>query len=74
MTEAECVAKKWGSSLGIVIPKNIVIEDDIQLNEKITVDFKKKPRVRDFFGILPKLKQKIDTRKLIAEARKGWDF
>ena len=31
------ITKRWGNSLGLVIPKNIVEESHIQENEKVTV-------------------------------------
>lgn len=48
--------KKWGNSLGIRIPKEIVKENNIKPEEKIVIQIGK-PKVstaRDLWGILPK--------------------
>ena len=44
-------AKKWGNSIGVVVPANVVKEFDIHPGTAIDVDFKEKRRL-DGFGIL----------------------
>ena len=39
--EIELVTKKWGSSLGIVLPKTIVEKEQILENEIIIVEIKR---------------------------------
>ena len=50
--EIQTVTKKWGSSLGIVIPKIIVMTERIQEGQKISVNIlgKKKTTGTDIFG------------------------
>ena len=68
--EVECMPKRWGSSLGIVIPKEIVELEHISENDKIIVEFKKKHLAKEFFGILHGWKR---PTKAIKEAMKeGW--
>ncbi len=43
-------AKKWGNSIGIVIPKDVVEQLDLKPGEELDATFVKKERV-DFFGI-----------------------
>ena len=45
-------AKKWGNSVGLVIPKRVVIEHRIKQREEIVVEIKKKriPVLRELFG------------------------
>ena len=71
MTEVECITKKWGSSIGIVIPNDVIKEERIKPNEKVTVNIKKGLKLRDVFGILPR--GKIDTQTLKDRAREGWE-
>ncbi len=63
--------KKWGSSLGIIIPKIIVERENLKQNQEIkilAVETKEKTRVKDIFG---KLKNwKIDSQKFKDEIRK----
>ncbi|MBI2146352.1 AbrB/MazE/SpoVT family DNA-binding domain-containing protein [Candidatus Woesearchaeota archaeon] len=71
MNDVECVARKWGNSLGIIIPKDIVTEENLAENEKIVVTFKKKHKAKEFFGMLPDWKQ--PTSELKHEMKKGWE-
>jgi len=72
MTEVEAVAKKWGSSLGIVIPKNIVEQEHIVENEKVKIEIKKAHTAREVWGLLPHGWKKT-TQELKDEARAGWE-
>ena len=58
MEEIDVVAKKWGHSLGIILPKEIVQSQDINegtiINIKITS--KNKTTVRDLMELSEKLK------------------
>jgi antitoxin component of MazEF toxin-antitoxin module len=71
MSELECTTKKWGNSLGIVLPKELVERENIKINEKLVIDLKKVHRAKEFFGLLPNWK--VNTQKLKNELRKGWD-
>lgn len=69
--EIEAQTKKWGSSLGIIIPKKIVEEENLKQNQVIkilAVEIETKTKVKDIFG---KLKNwKIDSQKFKDEIRK----
>ncbi len=71
MTEIECVTKKWGSSLGIIIPKEIVMKEHISEHDKIVVEIKKKRLVLDLFGSISGWK--TPTQKIKDEMREGWE-
>lgn len=70
MTEIESVARKWGNSLGIIIPKEVVEEEQLQENERIVVEIKKKHSAKDFFGLLNDWKRSAEEIK--KEMKKGW--
>lgn len=70
MVELEGTVKKWGSSLGIIIPKEIAKGEHITENEKIAVEIKKKHLAKEFFGILPDWKR--PTIEIKKEMKKGW--
>ena len=64
--------KEWGNSLGIVIPKEIVIKEDLKAEDHVPVIITKKDTLEDFFG---KLKgSKIDPQKMKDESRKIWNM
>ena len=63
MFECEAVVKAWGNSMGIVLPKKKIAEENISANQKVRVIVTptKKLTVGDIFG---KLKFKTSTHKL----------
>ena len=69
--EIQTTTKKWGSSLGIIIPKRIVERENLKQNQEIkilAVEIKEKPKVKDIFGKLRNWK--IDSQKFKDEIRK----
>ena len=71
MAEIEVVARKWGSSLGVIIPKSIVEKDHLKASDTVTIEIKKSVCGKEIWGLFPFLK--IDTQKAKDEMRKGWD-
>ena len=70
MTEVECVTRRWGNSLGIVIPREIIEQEHIDENEKITLSFSKKRKAEEFFGLCAGWTTSTDEIK--KEMKKGW--
>lgn len=70
MTEIECIARKWGNSLGIIIPKEIVVEERLLEHEKLLIEIKKKHLAKEFFGLLSGWERPTD--KIKEEMKKGW--
>jgi len=71
--EIKAIAKRWGSSIGIVLPKLIVEENKIRENEEVIIEVKKPFFVKELFGKYPQWKSKKTAQELKDEARKGWD-
>jgi len=69
--EIKTRTKKWGSSLGIIIPKIIVERENIKQNQEIkilAVETMGKTKIKNIFG---KLKNwKINSQKFKDEIRK----
>ena len=70
MAETECMTKKWGNSLGIIIPKDIVEKEHLHESETVMVEIKKKHSAKEFFGMLAGWKRPTDEIK--TEMKKGW--
>jgi len=70
--EIETIAKRWGSSIGIILPKRVVDSRKIRENDKVIIEIKNKPLAKDFFGRF-KGKFKKSTQELKDDARRGWD-
>ena len=68
--EVRVIARKWGGSLAVLLPKNVVEAKNIQENEEITIEVKKEVLANEFFGTLKGVK--INTQKIKDEMRKGW--
>ncbi len=72
----EVEAKKWGSSLGIILPKDIVRKERIVEGQKIIVNIlSKKTTVGDIFRMveknpLPKSKDSKSVKEVMAEIDK----
>ncbi|MBI2653970.1 AbrB/MazE/SpoVT family DNA-binding domain-containing protein [Candidatus Woesearchaeota archaeon] len=71
MTEFETKTKKWGSSIGVVLPKKVVDEVGIKPNETIVIDVKKVVKVKDVFGMFPRLSKKT-AQQIKDDMRAGW--
>ncbi|MBS3101728.1 AbrB/MazE/SpoVT family DNA-binding domain-containing protein [Candidatus Woesearchaeota archaeon] len=70
MVEIQAKTRKWGSSIGVVLPKALVEEAGIKPNEKIVIEIKKRPLAKDFFGLLKDWKR--PTQEIKDEMRAGW--
>lgn len=70
--EVEIKTKKWGSSIGIIIPKKIVREERIQEGQEIRIDIltKKKTTGSDIFR---KLKFKKPIQVLLDETDRDFE-
>ncbi len=71
MTEIECIAKKWGGSIGVVLPKDVVEREHISPKERIRIVVKKIPLARDIWNLGP-ITTREPTQKIKDELRKGW--
>ena len=70
MVETEVKTRRWGSSVGLVLPKKVVDEIVIKPDETITIEVKKRPLAKEFFGLLKGWKR--PTQEIKDEARAGW--
>ena len=69
MTELEVTAKKWGDSIAIIIPKEIVRAENLKLHQKFIISIKKTADLRDLFGAF---KTSKTTQQLKNESKEGW--
>jgi len=69
--QAQVTARKWGNSLGVTLPRQIVEGEGIKENEKLVIEVRRgKPaKIGDFFGIAHGWK--IDAQKVKDEARRA---
>ena len=62
--------KRWGSSMGVIIPKEIVRNQRIKEGDDIVIHVFKKGDLSDVFGTL---KTKLTGQQLKDLSRKDWE-
>ena len=70
--EIKTIAKRWGSSIGIVLPKAVVDLRKIQENDEILIEIKTRPLKEQMFGKYPRTSKRT-AQEIKDEARRGWD-
>lgn len=70
--EIKTKARRWGSSLGIILPKSVVEENKIIENDEIIIEVKKQILARELFGKYPRNSKKT-AQEIKDEMRKGWN-
>ncbi len=65
----EVVVKKWGNSMGVVLPKEMVEKERLKENEKVLIEMVKEADLTGLFGTL---KRKMSGQEFKDMVRKGW--
>ncbi len=73
MIECESVARKWGSSIGLTIPKEIAVKINLKENKKVRfIIIENDNPIKKTFGMLKGWK--TPTKSIIKEMRgTSWD-
>ncbi len=70
MIECETTARKWGNSLGVTLPKELIEKEHIKENDKVKIlVIKQDDTLKRTFGIL-KGKLGKDTQKIKDQIRR----
>ena len=64
--------KNWGSSLGIIVQREIVVRERLKAGEEVLFEVKKRHAIRKLFGSLKGWK--IDSQKVKDELRDEWEL
>ena len=65
----ELTLRKWGNSLGVVLPKELVKQQKLKPNQTIYVQVIKPANLRPIFGTLP---DKMSGQAFKNLVKKGW--
>ena len=65
----ETTVKKWGNSLGIILPKELVDYQHLKENDKVSVLVVKEADLTGIYGTLPR---KMSGQQFKDMVRKGW--
>ncbi len=68
----ETKVRRWGNSMGVILPKILIEEKHIKENDTILIEVIKEADLSDIFGSL-KGKKKISGQKFKNMAREGWE-
>jgi antitoxin component of MazEF toxin-antitoxin module len=68
----EVITRKWGNSIGVILPNELVQTQNIKENQKIIINVVKEADISHMFGSL-KGKLKLSGQELKDMAREGWD-
>ena len=69
MTEIETIARKWGDSIGFIVPKEVAEKEKIRPKSKVRFEIIKVTDISDTFG---RLKRKMSGQEFKDRARAGW--
>lgn len=61
--------KKWGNSIGVVFPKEMVEKKHLKVHERVLVEVVKEADLRKLFGTL---KSKMSAQEFKDLVREGW--
>ncbi|AFU57859.1 hypothetical protein Ngar_c09170 [Candidatus Nitrososphaera gargensis Ga9.2] len=66
-------AKRWGSSLGFIIPNEVVKEQKIREGDELEIELQKVSNIEKLFGLAHgKRPAGLTTQKIKDELRAGW--
>ncbi len=64
------IVRKWGNSVGVILPNEVVKAEKLKENEKIVIDIKKRQIGKELMGLLKDWKKSPQSIK--DESREGW--
>lgn len=70
MAAAKGKVRRWGASLGVVIPNALAKDLRLKPGDDVALDVEPADGVLEAFGSLPGWK--VDSQRLKDEARRGW--
>jgi antitoxin component of MazEF toxin-antitoxin module len=70
--ELKTSARKWGNSLAIILPKELVIKNNIRENDEVIIEIEKRVLAGELFGKFPR-KTKKTAQEIKKEMKKGWN-
>ncbi len=65
----EVTVRRWGNSMGVILPKEVVEGGKLKENEKILIEVVKEADLSNLFG---SLKRKMSGQEFKDMVREGW--
>ncbi len=70
MAEVDATARQWGDSIAIIIPREVVVQENIKPKDRVHIVLQKEYDFRDIFGTF---KIKKTPQQLKDASRTGWE-
>lgn len=68
--ETKTKLRNWGSSIGVVIPSEVIKKENFHTGEEVIIEIRKKKSIKEAFGSMRGWK--IDSQKVKDDLRKEW--
>lgn len=65
----ETVLRRWGNSVGVIFPRNVIKSKHLHVNERLLIEVVKEADLRKAFGTL---KAKTSGQEFKDSVREGW--
>ncbi len=65
----QLTVRKWGNSLGVVFPRELVKRRHLKPNKKVTIEVVREAQLQSLVGSLPRRRQGQEFKDLV---RAGW--
>lgn len=69
-TEIEAVTHKWGDSLAVILPREVVAKEAIHVKDKVHITIQKETDLKSLFG---QWKTKKKPQQLKDESKHAWE-
>jgi len=67
----EVKVKKWGNSMGVILPKVLIERENLEEADTITIEIVKEGDISSSFGTIKK--KKLSGQKFKDMVREGWE-
>ena len=61
----KAIVKKWGNSIGVLLPREFVEKEQIKINEEVFLDVVKKADLTKLFGSLERKMSGQDFKNMV---------
>ena len=69
MPKMRATVRRWGSSLGFIVPRKIVTQLKLKASDEVVIEIDR-PGIEDVFGSMGDWA--VEPQRLVDELRRGW--
>jgi len=68
----EVKIKKWGNSMGVILPKGLVDKEGLKENDRVVIEVVRKADLSKIFGTIKGSDRKMSGQEMKDMVRRGW--